>query len=180
MSGQLLFHVQLPLLQNPLSTKSKFHVEEDGAGDRHVLMKERLNQMFLPSLFLSLCCVVLVPASVSVFHWLGVAAHLPAALLSGECRSFILVFTVFLHLFTPFLSASFIPFFLLSPFHLSFSTHITLSTLPVVSLSSFSQSENYKHFKQFRKKCFIGKSISTFCPSLYLHLTLQSLSGQIG
>lgn len=42
----------------------------------------------------SLCCVVLVPASVSVFRWLGDAAPLPAALLTGECTSLILIFTL--------------------------------------------------------------------------------------
>lgn len=44
----------------------------------------------------SLCCVALVSASVSLFCWLGDATLLPAALLTGECTSFILIFILLL------------------------------------------------------------------------------------
>ncbi len=57
--------------------------------------------------------VVPVPASVSLFCWLGDAALLPAAILTGECTSFILIFLLrlpslstsplFTHQFFPFL-----------------------------------------------------------------------------
>lgn len=47
-----------------------------------------------------------MPASVSLFCWLGDATLLPAALLPGECTSFILIFILLLpcsfHLSSPF------------------------------------------------------------------------------
>lgn len=47
--------------------------------------------------WLSFCCVVLVPASLSLFCWLGDTTLLPAALLTGECTSFVLIFILRLH-----------------------------------------------------------------------------------
>lgn len=116
--------------------------------------------------WLSFCCVVSAPASLSLLRWLDDTTLLPAALLTGECTSFILIFSPSSFSLLPPLLSSFI--------------HQPFPVRHVLCFIFSSSSLSFHLFKDSFIPCHSHSSSFSSFPSspthLLIHITLHRLS----